>query len=135
MQSSLPAADKPDVGNTICRTWLRVCAGLATALAVDAQPRAAAPGPGGTVEGQVTVVSRPSRRLSSAGAYPGRTVTVGPVPGGSELANVVVFIDLPASLRTVPGRAAIRQVDESTGVPFEDALQFSECCSGIQARL
>lgn len=113
MQSSSPAADKADVGNTICRTWLGVCAGLATALlAIDAQPRAAAPGPGGIVEGHVTVVSRPSRRLSSAGAYPGRTVTAGPVPGGSELANVVVFIDLPAGLRTAPGRAAIRQVDE-----------------------
>lgn len=95
------------------RNWLGVCAGLATALwTVDAQPRAAAAGPGGTVEGLVTIVSRPSRRLSSAGAYPGRSVTAGPVAGGSELANVVVFVDLPAGRPIAAGRAAVRQVNE-----------------------
>ena len=82
----------------------------------DEQPRAAALAAGGTVEGHVTVVSRPSRRLGSAGAYPGRGVTVAAVGSGSELPNVVVFVDVPTPLSTALSSArdgaTIRQVDE-----------------------
>jgi plastocyanin len=56
-------------------------------------------------------VAKPSRRLASAGAYPGRTVTVAAEHDASELANVVVFVKADPTT-TVPGRAAIRQVDE-----------------------
>ena len=81
-------------------------------LTIDEQPRAAALAAGGTVEGHITVVSRPTRRLSSAGAYPGRSVTVGPPGAGSELPNVVVFVDVPTPVPSAPDRATIRQVDE-----------------------
>ena len=67
---------------------------------------------GGSVDGHVTIVTRPSRRLSSAGAYPGRTVTVGPSAGGTELANVIVFVDLPEGETSAPTQVAIRQTNE-----------------------
>lgn len=67
---------------------------------------------GGAIEGGVTIVSRPSRRLSSAGAYPGRAVTVAPTGGGSELSNVVVFVDLPKGAPPAAGHATIRQTNE-----------------------
>lgn len=65
----------------------------------------------GGVAGVVRIVAKPSRRLASAGAYPGRTVSVGVEHDASELANVVVFVKAGAT-RTAPGRASIRQVDE-----------------------
>jgi plastocyanin len=67
---------------------------------------------GGSIDGHVTVVTRPSRRLSSAGAYPGRIVTVAPSGGGSELPNVIVFVDLPKRVASAPRRVTIRQTDE-----------------------
>ena len=57
-------------------------------------------------------MTRPSRRLSSAGAYPGRIVTVGPAGAGSELPNVIVFVDLPAGEPSAPTHATIRQTNE-----------------------
>lgn len=65
----------------------------------------------GTLAGIVRIVAKPSRRLASAGAYPGRTVTVGAEHDVSELANVVVFVKArpkPAP----PGHAVIHQTDE-----------------------
>ena len=53
----------------------------------------------GVVDGVVTIATAPSRRLTSPGAYPGRSVTVGPSSGGTELANVAVFVDLAAQWR------------------------------------
>ena len=67
---------------------------------------------GGTLEGVVSVIAAPSRRLTSPGAYPGRSVSVGTPSGGSELANVIVFVDLAASTPAPSTRVAIRQVDE-----------------------
>lgn len=67
---------------------------------------------GGTIQGQVSIVTRPSRRLSSAGAYPGRTITVAPTASGSELANVIVFVDLPKGVASPPSRVTIRQTNE-----------------------
>ncbi len=67
---------------------------------------------GGTVDGVVTIVTASSRRLTSPGAYPDRTVTVGTASGGSELANVIVFADLVTSVPPTPTRLAIRQVNE-----------------------
>ena len=63
----------------------------------------------GLIHGQVTIVTRPSRRLSSAGAYPGRTVTVAPPASGSELANVIVYLELPKGVTSAPRHATIHQ--------------------------
>lgn len=63
------------------------------------------------ITGVVTLQARPTQRLASAGAYPGRRVTVGTDHPASELANVVVFV----KARPTPSparRAVIRQVDE-----------------------
>ena len=90
-------------------TWTLVvlCAGIQwpSATLVEA-------GAGGAVDGVVTIVSPASRRLTSPGAYPGRTVTVPTAAGGSELANVIAFVDLVAPAGSTPGRSVIRQVDE-----------------------
>ena len=83
-----------------------VCIGVQTAPALLAQTG------GGTIQGQVSIVTRPSRRLSSAGAYPGRTVTVPLAATGSELANVIVFVDLPKGVAAPPGQLTIRQTNE-----------------------
>ena len=56
-------------------------------------------------------MARPTQRLASAGAYPGRAVTVGTDQHASELANVVVFAKAGAT-PSPPMRAVIRQVDE-----------------------
>lgn len=64
-----------------------------------------------SVTGVVRIVAKPSRRLTSAGAYPGRTVTVGAEHDVSELANVVVFVDARPTAAEA-GRAAVRQADE-----------------------
>ena len=63
------------------------------------------------VSGVVQIVARSSRRLASAGAYPGRTVQLGSDQDRSELSNVVVFVKARAAA-VAPRRAAIRQVDE-----------------------
>jgi plastocyanin len=65
----------------------------------------------GAVTGVVRIVTKPTRRLASAGAYPGRAVAVGVAHDGSELPNVVVFVKAPPT-PSAPGRLAIRQVDE-----------------------
>ncbi len=65
----------------------------------------------GAVAGHVRVVSKPTRRLASAGAYPARTVTVGTERDASEFSNVVVFVKAPATAAP-PIRASIRQKDE-----------------------
>jgi plastocyanin len=65
----------------------------------------------GAVEGQVQIVARSSRRLASAGAYPGRTIGLAAEHDASELPNVVVFVKTRAAPSS-PTRAAIRQTDE-----------------------
>ena len=67
---------------------------------------------GGAVHGTVSIVTKPSRRLTSAGAYPGRSVTVAAPVAGSELANVIVFVDLQKGVATPPSHATIRQANE-----------------------
>jgi plastocyanin len=69
------------------------------------------PQPGTGITGVVRVVAKPSRRLVSPGAYPGRTVNAAVDHDLSELANVVVFVKA-APTDSAPRRAAIRQVDE-----------------------
>lgn len=73
--------------------------------------RAARPAGETGVTGIVRVMARPTQRLASAGAYPGRAVTVGTDQHASELANVVVFAKAGAT-PSPPMRAVIRQVDE-----------------------
>jgi plastocyanin len=63
------------------------------------------------ISGAVQIVAKPSRRLASAGAYPGRTVAVSAEHDASELTNVVVFVKAPPT-PAPPVRAVIRQVDE-----------------------
>lgn len=61
--------------------------------------------------GVVRIVTKPTRRLASAGAYPGRNVAIGVTHDASELPNVVVFVKA-APAATTPSRQAIRQIDE-----------------------
>jgi len=65
----------------------------------------------GTVAGQVQVVAKSSRRLVSAGAYPGRTVGLPAGHDAAELANVVVFVRSKAT-PSAPRRTTIRQTHE-----------------------
>ena len=91
--------------------WM--CAALAIgSVFVQSRATVTAGAAVGAIEGRVSIESRPTRRLGSAGAYPGRTVTVSSGAGGSELANVVVFVDLPKGVVTPPGRTAVRQTHE-----------------------
>ena len=66
----------------------------------------------GTVAGRVHVITRSSRRLASAGAYPGRVVATPVEHESSELRNVVVFIQT-APQPSAPVRVSIRQQDEA----------------------
>jgi plastocyanin len=65
----------------------------------------------GTVSGQVQVVAKSSRRLVSAGAYPGRTVGLTPDHDPSELPNVVVFVKAKPT-PSAPMRVVMRQSHE-----------------------
>lgn len=65
----------------------------------------------GTIEGRVHLVTPSSRRLASAGAYPGRVVELAANHNLSELGNVVVSVKFRATA-SAPMRAEIRQVDE-----------------------
>jgi len=65
----------------------------------------------GSLAGHVQIVTRTTKRLHSAGAYPSRTVGSSTTARHSELANVVVYVNAPAT-SAPPRRAAIRQVDE-----------------------
>ncbi|MEZ5318773.1 MAG: carboxypeptidase regulatory-like domain-containing protein [Vicinamibacterales bacterium] len=69
----------------------------------------------GTVAGRVTVVTRASRRLASAGAYPGRTVVIPAASAPAEVTNVVVFLKSPppGGPPPAPGHAEVRQTDET----------------------
>jgi plastocyanin len=84
---------------------------LGCLLASAATPNGQAGRDTGGVDGQVHIVVKSSRRLASAGAYPGRTVGIASEHGASEFANVMVFV----KARTTPSRptrVAIRQSDE-----------------------
>jgi plastocyanin len=65
----------------------------------------------GSVAGTVRIVTPPTRRLPSAGAYPTRNVAVASVHDSSELPNVVVFVKAPPT-PAPPSRVSIRQKDE-----------------------
>lgn len=110
MASQAPTA--PRVGaHTL--TWVS-CLALVLSGGLAAWPTAvAAPAQvdTGSIAGHVQIVTRTTRRLHSAGAYPSRTVGASAAASHSELANVVVHVNAPVT-RTPPRRAAIRQVDE-----------------------
>ncbi len=82
--------------------------GISVGAAGDRPP---AEGAFPSITGHVRVVTRSSRRLASAGAYPGRTVSIAADHDPSELANVVVFVEAPPVAST-PMTTVIRQVDE-----------------------
>jgi plastocyanin len=75
----------------------------------------------GGLEGQVTLVTSPVRRLHSAGAYPNRHVSPAAPAAGSEFSNVVVFVTGLAGAAPPPARVAIRQANE-TFVPHMVAV-------------
>ena len=112
--SAIPAAETTTVNPVQHRSQLNWWAAVAVAIACNCvQPTdVLAQTTGGTIRGQVSIVTRPSRRLSSAGAYPGRTITVAPAASGSELANAIVFVDLPKGVFSPPSRVTIRQTNE-----------------------
>lgn len=66
----------------------------------------------GSVGGVVTVVSRPGRRLATAGVYPGRSVNLPVEHEISELDNVVVFLQRESAVPAPPMRATIHQTHE-----------------------
>ena len=74
----------------------------------------------GSIAGQVEVVARSSRRLASAGAYPGRLVSPAPTAKPSERSNVVVFVKTGATAAT-PTHAVIHQQNE-TFVPHTTVI-------------
>jgi plastocyanin len=80
-------------------------AGLCCTVGAFQEPAA------GAVTGQVHVIAKSSRRLISAGAYPGRVVGVPADHDPSELANVVVFVKAKAT-PSAPQHARLRQSRE-----------------------
>ena len=66
----------------------------------------------GSVGGVVTVVSRPGRRLATAGVYPGRSVSLPVERELSELDNVVVFLQRENAVPAPPMQATIHQTHE-----------------------
>jgi plastocyanin len=66
----------------------------------------------GSIAGQVNIVARPSRKLATAGSYPGRTVTVPAPRQASELSNVIVFVDTAAAEPSPPRQVVMRQEHE-----------------------
>jgi plastocyanin len=83
---------------------------LASHPAPSAAPGATGPATG-TVAGQVAIVAKSSRRMVSAGAYPGRIVTLPAERDLPELSNVVVYVKAKPTA-AAPARAVIRQVNE-----------------------
>lgn len=91
-------------------------------------PTAAADRDAGSVAGHVRIVTRPTRRLPSAGAYPTRTVSLAAEHDATELQNVVVFVKASATSSTAM-RAAIRQKGEEflphlVAVPVGSTVEF-----------
>jgi plastocyanin len=75
----------------------------------------------GGVHGQIDIVTKSSRRLATAGSYPGRTVALPAARPSSELQNVVVFVDTNAPEPTPPMRVVMRQ-DHEEFVPHVVAV-------------
>jgi plastocyanin len=95
----------------------RVCSGAIAALAVlctsaPSSVAVARESASGTLTGRVHVVAHPARRLATAGAYPGRIVGIQGERDGSELDNVIVFIDSPMKIESATQRVTIRQTNE-----------------------
>lgn len=83
---------------------------IGLSLASAAAPRAAVPETG-SIAGQIQLVTKPSRKLVSAGVYPSRTVTPAVAHEAPETANVVVFVQAPAA-HPPAMHATIRQTHE-----------------------
>lgn len=84
---------------------------LGASLVLPAQGAPLRPVETGRVVGDVRVVTPTSRRMITAGAYPGRHVGLPAERVSSELDNVVVFVNAKTG-PPAPMRVAIRQVDE-----------------------
>ena len=65
-----------------------------------------------SVAGSVNVVSRPARRLATAGVYPGRSVSPPVERETSELDNVVVFVRHDKAVPASPMRTTINQTHQ-----------------------
>jgi plastocyanin len=91
------------LGLTIAFTFF---AGVCCTVGASQEPVAT-----GAVTGRVHVIAKSSRRLISAGAYPGRVVGVPANHDPSELPNVVVFVKAAPTAST-PQHARLRQSGE-----------------------
>jgi hypothetical protein len=108
LNMSLPA----DAGHLGARRIFACVFMLGLVLWAELLPIAGSESVAGSITGKVTVVMRSSRRLNSAGAYPGRVVGIPVNRDASELDNVVVFVDVKSGLDPKPGLATIRQTRE-----------------------
>jgi plastocyanin len=97
---------------------LLVCA-IGAGVGAGAAPESRAPvaEAGGAIAGQVSVVTRSTRRLASAGAYPGRTVVIPSKAQSPETTNVVVFLQRPPAGPPPPARHAVIRQQGETFVP------------------
>jgi plastocyanin len=96
-------------------SWLARALGVAAAVALlcgSQQAVGARAVDTGTISGRVHVVSHPTRRLATAGVYPGRIVSVQAERDLSELDNVVVFINTEMRVTSPARRVTIRQTGE-----------------------
>jgi plastocyanin len=75
----------------------------------------------GSIVGQIDIVARSSRKLATAGSYPGRTVALPSARQTSELQNVIVFADTDVPEPTPPMRVVMRQ-DHEEFVPHVVAV-------------
>jgi plastocyanin len=66
----------------------------------------------GSIAGQVDVIARPTRRLATAGSYPGRTVELPAARRPSEFQNAVVVLDSDTAELSEPTRVTVRQTRE-----------------------
>jgi len=75
----------------------------------------------GAISGQVDIVARPSRKLATAGSYPGRTVALPAARRANEIQNVVVFVDTDVAEPSPPRQVMMRQ-DHEEFVPHVVAV-------------
>jgi len=99
-------------GRSVSNPGVVALVALGAALAWPAAGGPVRAGEVGSIVGDVRVVTPSSRRLVTAGAYPGRHVGLPGEQVSTELDNVIVYVDVKGPGAPPPMRATIRQVDE-----------------------
>ena len=85
---------------------------LGAVLCAELDPSAGGQPVTGSITGHVKVVARSSRRLATAGVYPGRIVGIAVERDVSELDNVVVSVNAKPRAAPSPTTATMRQTKE-----------------------